>query len=152
MNRIPAVSVFAFACALAAATLVACGSDSSNGGTQQPAEQGGSGGGDVDAQAGAAGEPDAGPGGSGGAAGTGVGGAGGEAGSTGTTCDTLQNGMNKGFMVDGLSRDFILDLPDGVETGGPPTLSQSDRQAFANQLDRFLAKCGSSPDNPVRRA
>lgn len=26
----------------------------------------------------------------------------------------------------------------GVQTGGPPTLNQRDRQAFANQLDRFL--------------
>jgi hypothetical protein len=28
----------------------------------------------------------------------------------------------------------------GVNTGGPPTLNLKDRQAFANQLDRFLAK------------
>ena len=28
----------------------------------------------------------------------------------------------------------------GVETGGPVSFSQSDRQAFANQLDRFLAR------------
>jgi uncharacterized protein YaiI (UPF0178 family) len=28
----------------------------------------------------------------------------------------------------------------GVETGGPPVLSQGDRRDFANQLDRFLAK------------
>jgi hypothetical protein len=27
-----------------------------------------------------------------------------------------------------------------VETGGPSSLSQSDRKAFASQLDRFLAK------------
>jgi len=27
----------------------------------------------------------------------------------------------------------------GVNTGGPPTLSKRDRQAFANQLDRLLA-------------
>ena len=27
----------------------------------------------------------------------------------------------------------------GVETGGPPSFSQADRQAFANQLDRLLA-------------
>jgi uncharacterized protein len=26
----------------------------------------------------------------------------------------------------------------GVDTGGPATLNQRDRQAFANQLDRFL--------------
>jgi len=30
----------------------------------------------------------------------------------------------------------------GVETGGPPALNASDRQAFANQLDRFLARFG----------
>jgi hypothetical protein len=28
----------------------------------------------------------------------------------------------------------------GVETGGPAAFSQADRQAFANQLDQFLAK------------
>jgi uncharacterized protein YaiI (UPF0178 family) len=28
----------------------------------------------------------------------------------------------------------------GVETGGPAALNAGDRQAFANQLDRFLAK------------
>jgi hypothetical protein len=37
-------------------------------------------------------------------------------------------------------RDFMATLRDsGVNTGGPATLNQSDRQAFANQLDRFLA-------------
>ena len=38
-------------------------------------------------------------------------------------------------------RDFMETLrASGVETGGPPALNNSDRQAFANQLDRFLAK------------
>jgi uncharacterized protein YaiI (UPF0178 family) len=38
-------------------------------------------------------------------------------------------------------RDFLESLrASGVDTGGPPTLSQSDRRAFANQLDRFLAR------------
>ncbi len=38
-------------------------------------------------------------------------------------------------------RNFLSDLRDnGVQTGGPPPLSQRDRQNFANQLDRFLAK------------
>lgn len=38
-------------------------------------------------------------------------------------------------------RNFLSDLRDnGVETGGPPPLTQRDRQNFANQLDRFLAK------------
>ncbi len=38
-------------------------------------------------------------------------------------------------------RDFMDTLrSSGVQTGGPPALSQQDRQAFANQLDRFLAR------------
>jgi len=38
-------------------------------------------------------------------------------------------------------RDFMDTLrSSGVNTGGPPALSQSDRQAFANHLDKFLAK------------
>ena len=38
-------------------------------------------------------------------------------------------------------RDFMDGLRgSGVQTGGPPALSLADRQAFANQLDRFLAK------------
>ena len=37
-------------------------------------------------------------------------------------------------------RDFMETLrASGIDTGGPAALSQSDRQAFANQLDRFLA-------------
>ncbi|GAA3536635.1 YaiI/YqxD family protein [Zobellella aerophila] len=36
-------------------------------------------------------------------------------------------------------RDFMDTLrASGVQTGGPPSLSQSDRQAFANQLDNLL--------------
>ena len=38
-------------------------------------------------------------------------------------------------------RNFMEELrSSGVETGGPAALSASDRQAFANQLDRLLAK------------
>jgi len=38
-------------------------------------------------------------------------------------------------------RDFMDVLrSSGVETGGPAALNQKDRQAFANQLDRFLAR------------
>ena len=38
-------------------------------------------------------------------------------------------------------RDFMDTLRgSGVDTGGPPSLSQADRQAFANQLDRLLAR------------
>jgi uncharacterized protein YaiI (UPF0178 family) len=36
-------------------------------------------------------------------------------------------------------RDFMETLrASGVDTGGPPALHPRDRQAFANQLDRFL--------------
>ncbi|OGT88784.1 MAG: hypothetical protein A2286_06970 [Gammaproteobacteria bacterium RIFOXYA12_FULL_61_12] len=38
-------------------------------------------------------------------------------------------------------RDFMETLrASGIQTGGPPPLNQADRQAFANQLDRFLAR------------
>ncbi len=36
-------------------------------------------------------------------------------------------------------RDFMDTLRgSGIDTGGPPALSKSDRMAFANQLDRLL--------------
>lgn len=36
-------------------------------------------------------------------------------------------------------RDFMDTLRgSGIHTGGPPPLNQSDRQAFANQLDKLL--------------
>lgn len=38
-------------------------------------------------------------------------------------------------------RDFMETLrASGVDTGGPPALSQSDRMAFANHLDTFLTR------------
>ena len=38
-------------------------------------------------------------------------------------------------------RDFMDTLrASGVDTGGPPALSQSDRQAFANHLDKMLTQ------------
>ncbi len=38
-------------------------------------------------------------------------------------------------------RNFMESLRSaGVETGGPAAFNQADRQAFGNQLDRFLAK------------
>ena len=41
-------------------------------------------------------------------------------------------------------RDFMDTMrASGVQTGGPPPLSQQDRQAFANHLDRLLAKRAS---------
>ncbi len=49
------------------------------------------------------------------------------------TKDTIQERLTMRNFMDGLRSS-------GVETGGPPSLSQGDRQAFANQLDRFLAK------------
>lgn len=40
-----------------------------------------------------------------------------------------------------VTRDLMDQLRgSGVVTGGPPALGQADRQAFANQLDRFLTK------------
>jgi hypothetical protein len=38
-------------------------------------------------------------------------------------------------------RDFMDTLrASGVNTGGPAAISQRDRQAFGNSLDRFLAR------------
>jgi len=38
-------------------------------------------------------------------------------------------------------RDFMDTMrSSGIHTGGPPALSQRDRQAFANALDRFVAR------------
>ena len=38
-------------------------------------------------------------------------------------------------------RDFMDTMRgSGIDTGGPPALSQADRMAFANQLDRLLAR------------
>jgi uncharacterized protein YaiI (UPF0178 family) len=38
-------------------------------------------------------------------------------------------------------RNFMDELRStGMETGGPPAFSQTDRRTFANQLDRFLAR------------
>jgi len=49
------------------------------------------------------------------------------------TKDTIQERLSMRNFMDSLRGS-------GVETGGPPVFSQSDRQAFANQLDKFLAK------------
>jgi uncharacterized protein YaiI (UPF0178 family) len=38
-------------------------------------------------------------------------------------------------------RDFLETMrSSGIQSGGPPPLSQTDRQQFANQLDRWLAR------------
>lgn len=43
-------------------------------------------------------------------------------------------------------RNFLDELrSSGVNTGGPPTLSQRERQTFANQLDTWLSKVSRSP-------
>lgn len=49
------------------------------------------------------------------------------------TKDTIQERLTMRNFMDSLRGS-------GVETGGPPALSQSDRLAFANQLDKFLAR------------
>ena len=47
------------------------------------------------------------------------------------TADTIRSRLDV--------RDFMETLrASGVDTGGPAALNQRDRQAFANQLDRFL--------------
>ena len=49
------------------------------------------------------------------------------------TKDTIQERLTM--------RNFMAELRgSGVITGGPSSLAQSDRQAFANQLDRFLTR------------
>lgn len=51
----------------------------------------------------------------------------------------LYSGENVRELLD--LRNFMQTLRStGVDTGGPGVFSQSDRQAFANQLDRFLAR------------
>lgn len=41
-------------------------------------------------------------------------------------------------------RDFMDQLRgSGVDTGGPAPFDQRDRQAFANQLDRYLTRVGN---------
>jgi len=52
--------------------------------------------------------------------------------------------LDKGNIQDRLSmRNFMEGLrSSGVETGGPRALSSGDRLAFANQLDRLLARRG----------
>ena len=46
-------------------------------------------------------------------------------------------------------RNFLDELRgSGVNTGGPPSLGQRERQLFANQLDRWLAKATPSAAPP----
>jgi len=49
------------------------------------------------------------------------------------TSDTIKNRLEV--------RDFMDSMRgSGVQTGGPPPLTQSDRKAFANHLDKYLLK------------
>jgi uncharacterized protein YaiI (UPF0178 family) len=54
--------------------------------------------------------------------------------------DTIKSRLNM--------RDFMDTLrSSGVRTGGPPALGQSERRAFANHLDRLLARYAARPNN-----
>ena len=51
----------------------------------------------------------------------------------------LYSAENIGGRLD--MRDFMDDLrSSGIDTGGPPALSQRDRQSFANKLDTVLTR------------
>jgi uncharacterized protein YaiI (UPF0178 family) len=44
-------------------------------------------------------------------------------------------------------RDFMETMrASGIEGGGPPPLSNADRKAFADQLDRLVARWGQTDD------
>jgi hypothetical protein len=44
-------------------------------------------------------------------------------------------------------RDFMDTLRgSGIDTGGPPALSQADRQSFANHLDKILTRYAGNPE------
>ncbi len=59
-----------------------------------------------------------------------------------TVIDPRGELLNAGNIQERLTmRNFMDSLrSSGVETGGPAALSHADRQAFANQLDKLLAK------------
>jgi len=47
-------------------------------------------------------------------------------------------------------RDFLDTMrASGLDTGGPPAYNQSDRQTFANALDRILARALRDPPRPL---
>lgn len=61
------------------------------------------------------------------------------------TTDTIQSRLSM--------RNFMESLRDsGIETGGPAPLNQGDRQAFANQLDRFLATVSGTKKKPAAKS
>ena len=49
------------------------------------------------------------------------------------TADTIRQKLTMRDLMDELRGS-------GVNTGGPPAISQRDRQSFANELDRFLTR------------
>lgn len=49
------------------------------------------------------------------------------------TADTIRQKLTMRDLMDELRGS-------GVNTGGPPSISQRDRQSFANELDRFLTR------------
>ncbi len=50
-------------------------------------------------------------------------------------------------------RNFMDELRgSGVNTGGPPSLGKRERQLFANQLDRWIAKATPSGNTPAPAA
>lgn len=52
------------------------------------------------------------------------------------TADSIRQRLNM--------RDLMETMrSSGVQTGGPPPLGSRHRKAFADQLDRWLARCGS---------
>ena len=52
------------------------------------------------------------------------------------TVDNIRSRLNM--------RDFMDSLrASGIDTGGPPALSQNDRKYFANNLDKFLTRHAS---------
>lgn len=49
-------------------------------------------------------------------------------------------------------RDFMDTLrASGIDTGGPPPLSQNDRKSFANKLDKFLTRYLRKPPKLQKR-
>ncbi|WP_462322269.1 YaiI/YqxD family protein [Halochromatium sp.] len=57
------------------------------------------------------------------------------------TAETVRQRLNM--------RDFLETMrASGLDTGGPPAYNQADRQAFANALDRILARARPDMQKP----
>ncbi len=62
------------------------------------------------------------------------------------TCETIHDGFNCDYDVDGLPRDFYLSLPDGVEDGGPwPVVF--GWHGLGDTADNFQGLLGGLVDN-----